>query len=127
MVPDQKTVPCGDLVLQLFNSLVLEFYDGVAAGTHQMVMMLPGHDVLITGLSVVEKDFTGQARFYKELEGAIDRSLADTGIAGLDLHIEFFDADVLVRGKKNIEDDVPLAGGSQTFVGRELIECLFLL
>ena len=110
VAPDHKTVPRGNLVLQLFDGLVLELDDRVAAGTDQMIMVFAGQDMLVARLSVVQQNLAGQTGLYKQLEGAVDRGLPDPGIAGLDLQIQFFDTDVLVGGEEYIKDDCRAGG-----------------
>jgi hypothetical protein len=119
-------MPCGNLALQFFDSLVLEFDDRVAAGTDQVIMVLAGQYMLVARLPVVQQDLAGQAGLHEELEGAIDGGLPYPGVAGLDLQIQFFDADVLMGGEENIEDAVPLAGGTEPLAGGKRIERSFL-
>ena len=127
VVFDQETVTSGDFFLQFFDGFVFEFNDGVAAGTYKMIMMLPGSGMFIAGLAVMQQDLARQSRLDKQLERAVDRRMANAGIAGFNLEIEFFDADVLVGRKKNIEYDISLAGGAQTFACGKTVESFFLL
>ena len=93
---DHETVPGGDLVLQLFNGLVLEFDNRIASGADQVIMVLTGQDMFVARLPVVQQDLAGQAGLDKQFEGAVDRGLPYPWIAGLDLQIQLFDTDVLV-------------------------------
>jgi hypothetical protein len=126
MAPDHETVACRYLLLQFFDGLVLELDDRVTPRANQVVMVLTGQRVLIAGLTVMQQDLAGQTRLGEQLEGTVDRGVADAGMAGLNLQVQFFDTDVLVGGKKEIENDVPLTRGTETLGRSKLVECPFL-
>lgn len=88
--------------------------------------MFTGHDVLIAGLAVVQKNLTGQSGLNKKLEGTIDRRITDTGISRFDLKIKILNSDMLMSRKKNIKNHVPLTGGSQTPVRDKRVKYFFL-
>ena len=110
MAFDEKTISCGNFVLQFFDGLVLEFNDSAAPGANQMIMVLTGHDMLVTGLAVMHQNIAGQSGLDEKLEGAVDRGIADIGMGGLDLQVQFFNTDMLMGGEEKIEDNVSLAG-----------------
>jgi hypothetical protein len=126
MASDHESVAFGNLILQFFNGLILKLDDRIATGADQVVMMLAGQHMFIARLSVMQKDLTGQSGLYKKLESAVDSSLSYPWGTNLDLQIQFLDTDVLVGGKKYIEDTVSLAGGPQSLAGCEGIECILL-
>lgn len=51
--------------------------------------------------------------------------MAATGMTGLELQAEPFDADVLVGEEEDIRNDIPLAGGTQSLGLGKLVERLF--
>lgn len=124
MAFDQKTMTRGDLFLQLFDGFVLEFDDGVAAGTYQVVMMLTRRDMFIACLAVMQQNLACQAGLGEQLERAIHGGEADARIAGFYFKVEFFDTDMLMSGEEYIEDDVTLTGGAKTFCRRKIVEYL---
>jgi len=77
---DDEAVRGGDFVLELLDGLVLELGDGAAAGADQMIMVLPFVYVLIPGLAVAELDLPCNPRFGKQLQGPVDRGVADARV-----------------------------------------------
>src|SRR5664280_3291389 len=84
---DQEAVTAGHIGLELFNGLVLELDNGPAAGADQVVVVLPLGNVLVARLAVAELDFAGNPRFGEELQGAVDRRIADPRVFGPKLQI----------------------------------------
>lgn len=123
---DHEAMQGGDFILQFLYGFVLELDYAVASGTDQVVMVFTGHHMLITGLAVMQQYLARQAGLHKQLQRTVDRGVADAGIAGFDLQIEFFNTDMLVGRKENVENHIPLAGGAQPFAGGETVEGFFL-
>jgi hypothetical protein len=119
-------MPCCNFDLKLLDSLILKLDDGIASGTDQMIMMFTCHNMLEACLAVMQKNFTSQAGLYKQLQGAVHRSLPDTRVAALDLQVQLFDADMLVGGEENIKDNIALTGGTQSLAGCKFVEGFFL-
>jgi len=115
-------VSCGDLVLQLFDGLVLEFDNRVATGADQVIVVLAGQYMFVARLPVVQQDLTRQACLDKELEGAVDGGLPYPGVAGLDLQLTLFATDLLVGRKEYSHNAVSLARGMQPLAGGKHIE-----
>ncbi len=68
---NQISMARGDFILQFFNGIVREFLDFAAAGTDEVIVMLPFGDMLVSRLAISELDFACDARFGKELERAV--------------------------------------------------------
>lgn len=123
---DQKAVPERNLFLQFFDGLVLKLDNGVATCTDQVIVVFTCQDMFVTGLTIVQQYFAGQSGFGKQLQSAVDRGMADAGMACLNLQVKLFNTDMLVGGQENIQDNIPLAGGTKSFVGSKFAESLFL-
>jgi hypothetical protein len=121
-----EPVTLGDFSLKILDGIVMEFRNGAAAGADQMVVVLPFSYVFVAGLTVAELDFPGYPRFGKELQGSIDRGIADVRMLRPEPQIELFDAHVPLGGKKRIKDDIPLTGGLESLAGNELLKNHFL-
>src|SRR6266702_5774778 len=123
---DEESVAVCHFSLKFFDGLVLELDDVAAAGADQMVVVLPLGHVLIPGLAVAKMDLIGDPRLGEQLQGAIDRGVADARVLGPQLQIELLDAHVALGGKEHIENNVPLAGRLEPLAGDELMEYFFL-
>src|ERR1700674_4909068 len=104
---DQKPEAVGNLSLKLLDGLILEFRDGAAVRTDQAIVVLPFIHMLVPGLAVAELYFIGDPCLGKELEGTVDRGIADARMPGPKLQVELLDAHVALGREKGLEDDVP--------------------
>jgi len=104
-----KTVTPGDLTLQLLNRLILKLDNGVTAGTDQVIVVFSHQLMFIAGLTVRQHHLTGQTGLHKQLQGTIDRGLADTGMGRLHLQVQLLNTQMLTGGKEDIQNNIALA------------------
>src|SRR5215213_2368748 len=119
-------VPAHDLVLQVFDLLVVELDQRPAPGTDQVVVMSVFVVVLVEHAPVVEFELASQPAFSQELEGAIDRGEPDSRIVRLDQGVEVFARNVAFGVEKNIEYQVALRCALQSLTLQVLVKYLFL-
>jgi hypothetical protein len=111
-----KTMPAGDFVLQLFDLGIFEFDDQTATAADQVVVMLLAEHQFETALPVTEIPFGGNAAFGEQLEGPMDRGIADVRIFTAHLQVELFSGQMRGLLKKFLQDDHPLVGIFQPFL-----------
>jgi hypothetical protein len=120
----QETVGARNLVLKFLDGFVLKLFDAAATGADQMVVVFSLAQMFIAGLAVTEVNFIGDSRIRKELEGAVNRGVADAGVLGPKLQVKLFYAHVLLGRKEEVEDEVPLASGLESLMGNKIAEYL---
>lgn len=96
MTSNHETMQCCNLILQFLYRFIFELDNTVAAGTYKMVVVFAGQNMFIAGLTVMQEYLARQTGFNKQLESAVNRCVTNTGIAGFDFKVEFFNTDMLV-------------------------------
>jgi hypothetical protein len=64
----------------------------------------------------------GDPRLGKELEGTVDRGIADARMLGPELQVEILDAHMALGREKGLEDNVPLTRGLEPLPGDEIMK-----
>ena len=117
---NQISMARGDFILQFFNGIVGEFLDFPAAGTDEVIVMLPFGDMLVSRLAISELDFACDARFGKELERAVHGCISYIRIPGAQFEIEILNAHMIVAGEEPVEYNIALPRCFQPFPGNEV-------
>ena len=68
-------VTLGNAVLQAFKGLVFKFDDLSTGQADEVIVVLPGRNRLVPGLSIGKFPLGRQAQTGKELHGSIDRGV----------------------------------------------------
>jgi len=74
-----------------------------------MVMAAPVVLMLVAGDAIVEGHFAGQPAFGQELQGAVDRGVADAGILLLDKAVKLVGGEMVASLKECAEDGIALS------------------
>jgi hypothetical protein len=98
----------GDCILEGFEGLILKFNNVSAIQTDQVIVMASFQGGFIPGLSVGKFSLGRQAETGEELQGAIDRHVADFRIDFGDLRIDLGKVFVSGGTEKDFEDLFPL-------------------
>ncbi len=125
VIDQRKLMFPTDLLLHLFDRVVLELDDAMTPETDQVIMMM-GRYMLVEGVTAAELAFEREPAFDQELQGAVDGRVTDLGIQLLHAGPQVLDGQMLVFSEKLMDDHVPLARRLQAFsldvflVGRKL-------
>ena len=114
------------LILQSFDLRRNEFDHLAAFGTDHMIVMLVFEVVFVIGLVVAKANFTSEPGFGEQLEGAIDRRVADRRILLLDEPVQIFTGKMILFAEEDLQDQIALGGFSETRLLNVLQEDLFL-
>jgi hypothetical protein len=115
VVKNSETVMLGNAILKRFKGFILEFDNLSTSKADQVVMMAPSGSGFILSLSPGKFSLISQAEAGEELQGSIDRRIANFGIDLSDLGIDLGKVLVLRGVEKDIQDLLPLLGCLQPF------------
>jgi hypothetical protein len=108
-----------DVFLERFNAFVLKLNNRAALRADQMVMMTFRLFRFKAVEAVMKAPFFRKARFRKQLQSSVYRSIADARIFLLHPGIELFRAHVLACLYKDVENQVPLGSRPQALSGQK--------
>src|SRR3954462_9851748 len=94
--------PLGDAILQALDLVVLELEDEAALHADQVIVVVA--DDLVACLAIAELALDGEAAIDEQLEGPVDRGIADLGLALANLEEELVDRDVLMGAEELLDD-----------------------
>jgi len=101
-------VPAANFLLQQFH-FARKKLDGTAAlGTNHVVMAAPVVLVFVACDAVVKGHFAGQSTFGQQLQGAVDRGVADSSVFFLHQPVQFIRRKMVARIEKRAQNRVPL-------------------
>ena len=96
---DHKTVLPGYFLLQPFNFTILEFDNGSATGTDEVVVVAFVRDVVILRLGT-EMPRLGNPGLTEQVQSAIDRSQSQVGVFFGELVIHCFGSDMFLSQER---------------------------
>ena len=100
-----------DFLFAFLERFVAELEDLAAIRTDQVIVNVRlAEERVEPGNAVTEVSWLSQSIFDQDLEGPVDRRVADPRIVVLDDVVEFLDADVLVEFEECGDDKVALPG-----------------
>lgn len=114
----------GDMFLELLDLRMDKFEDTSTAFTNNVVVMAFFLDVLEARLAVGEMSFLGESTLFHEFHGAVHRRVPHTRVDLPHLVVQFLDADVSIRGEKDLRDILSLRGRFQPLLFDPLPEGL---
>jgi len=124
VVENLKTVTLGNALLKRFEGFILELDDLSAPETDQVIVVAPSRSRFILSFSISKFTLGGQAKTSKELQGSVNRGIANFGIdlrlLGIDL------GKVLMPGgvEKDVQDLLSLLGCLQPFLRNPSLELI---
>src|SRR5262249_37517621 len=112
-----------DPLLELLELLAVELDDLPAAlADDVVVMLLGGLGGLVAGLPVVEVTLVRQPAFLEQLEGPVDRRIADARVHLLHGRVQLLDREVLARAEEGARDVVALRSRLEAPLAQRLLE-----
>lgn len=117
-----ETVAFGDRPLKLLDGRFFELDDGAAGCANQVIMVGCAVRQLVAREIVPEVEFIGEPTFGQHLQRAVDRCVADSGVALLDQGQEVFDGQVAPGVDEGIDNDPALFGRAQALAGHVGVE-----
>lgn len=118
MLLNQKAVPGRDLLLQPLDPGVFKLDDLPADGADEVIMVLFFVAALVTGMTVAEVPLRCQPALGEELEGTMDRGVADAGVFVANGPVELLRREVRSRRQESIKDHFPLPGRLETVLAK---------
>ena len=107
----------GDAVVEEIEVAVFELDDFAAVDTDEVVVVGMIEEVrVVGGLSVAELDLVDEVGFDEEGEGAVNGGAGGFGTSGTESVEEVIGREVLVGGKDDFEDLIPLEGLSESLL-----------
>ena len=103
---DSKTDSVSHFLLRLFNHCRLKFENFPASCAHEMIVVFVFD--LVTRHTIIKTTLFGQAGLYKQLQRAVNRRVADSGVLVSNQLIEVFASEVAARFEKRLEDHLAL-------------------
>jgi hypothetical protein len=122
MVKDLKTMTFGDVALQGFKGLVLEFNDLSTSEADEVIMMVSPDRGLISGLPITEPSLGCQTETGEELQGPINGGHPDFRVCFRHLGMNLREILVAGRVEEDLEDLFPLFGRFQPFFGNPQLQ-----
>ena len=99
-----------DFLFELADLLGKKFDGTAASSANHVVMAAAVVLVLVAGNAVVERDFTGQAAFGEQFQGAVNRGVADARIFFLHQAVKLVGGKMVARLKERMQNHVALRG-----------------
>src|SRR5262249_48205961 len=121
---DLEPVLARHLVLERRDAVVLELDDGAAAGTDEVVVVVPAHRRLVAGLPVPEVPRVGEAALVQQLHRPVDRCHRDPIVLLAHLRPELLHRLMAAEGEEGVDDQAPLPRGLQAVLGHVATEKL---
>lgn len=103
-------VLASDLLLQVVHFGREKFYRTAALGTHHVMVAAPVVLVFEARNAIVKGDFAGQSALRQQLERAVDRGEADTGVFFLHEPVQFVGGKVIASLEKGLQNRIALRG-----------------
>jgi hypothetical protein len=103
---DSETDSVSHFLLRLFNHCRLKFENFPASCTHKMIMVFVFD--LVTRHAIIKTTLFGQAGLYKQLQRAVHRRVANSGILVSNQLIEVFASEVTPCFEKRLKDHLAL-------------------
>lgn len=94
------------LILQGFDLVRAELENRAATTADEVIVVPPVQFALESRLALKDQGLR-KARAYQELEGSVDRRAPDARSLSADQVVKIVDRQVLVGGKKHIDDQIP--------------------
>lgn len=104
---DGKAISAGDLFLESFDVLILEFHDLATGRANEVIVMSLMRDVIVLGLRP-EVTSLGQTHLAKEIQRPIDRGETNMGIFFGELTIHLLGGDVFIL-QEHVENMLALS------------------
>ena len=103
------------IVLKIFDPGLFELDNFAALDADEMIVVRCLIGELVARETVIEAALVGDTALGEELERAIDGRVSDPRILRADLAEQLFDAHVIWRLEKRLDDEAPLIRLTQTF------------
>jgi hypothetical protein len=98
------------LILELFDSAILELDDFTAGHTDQMVMMSILAARLVTGLAVTEMTLLGDAALGKQFQSSMNGGITNTREFTPQAQVQILGRQVCSGAQEFFQDKLPLPG-----------------